>query len=218
MKKFWKENKDLIILVFIWILASIAILILLCPQIDEMVQAETIITLVFVTIFYAIQTQKLVRQEKISLEEQKKKNLANFWEGRLKEYFLPLRTALPQLLGLLSVKPLPSDEIKKSISKCLDLISKSILISKETTKSSFSLMEEFLKFRHREEKGISEEEWIDDIEKKANDFLIQISVEIFMLEHKIHDAYGFYIDEKFKEKLEKFRKEFRRYDEKRKKS
>ena len=82
MKKFWKENKDLIILVFIWILASIAILILLCPQIDEMVQAETIITLVFVTIFYAIQTQKLVRQEKISLEEQKKKNLANFWEGR----------------------------------------------------------------------------------------------------------------------------------------
>ena len=79
-------------------------------------------------------------------------------------------------------------------------------------------MEEFLKFRHREEKGISEEEWIDDIEKKANDFLIQISVEIFMLEHKIHDAYGFYIDEKFKEKLEKFRKEFRRYDEKRKKS
>ncbi len=220
IKTVWKEHKGFLIPLF---LVNIIVVFLLLTikqhvKVGNILHVVALITLVFVTWNYAKQTQNLVAQEKISLEEQKKKNLADFWEGRLKEYYLPLRIALPQLLGVLSIKPLPSDEIKKSISKCLDLISKSILITKETTKSSLSLMEEFHKFRHREEKGISEEKWIADIEKKTNDFLLQISVEIFMLEHKIHDAYSFYIDKKFEKKLEKFRKEFRGLDEKRKKS
>ena len=95
---FWNKNKDLIIIGFIWIIVSIPVLIFLCPQIDQMIQAEAIVTLVFVTIFYAIQTQKLVKQEKISLEEEKKKRYAEFGEKRIEKFLIPILEKLEILV------------------------------------------------------------------------------------------------------------------------
>lgn len=175
-------------------------------------------TLVFVTLYYAKQTQNLVQQERNSLDDQKKKNRADFWEKRLREYFIPLRIALIKLQGLLSHKPLPSDEIKKSISEFGDLFAKAILISKETMNLSSSFMEEFINFRYLKKKEIPEEKWADDTLKKSKDLMEQIEVEILLLEKKINELFSFKIDEKLAKILEDFRKEFRMYDEKKKRS
>ncbi len=213
MKKVWLGT----IGIALWLSACFIIYKQTDLLISDKIQALAIVTLIFVTIFYAIQTQRLVKQEKISLEEQKKKNHADFWERKLKEYFLPVRIALMDFIGLLSIKALPSDEIKKEVLKISDLFAKAIMMSKETMDSLNSLMDEFLNFKHLKEKGISEEKWIDDTRKKIMDLIKQNEVEIVMVEGKIREVYSFYIDEKMAKSLEDFRKGFGGHDEKRKK-
>jgi len=63
MKKVWKENKILIISwLSIIIIVSILLLCLNSQElINNIIQAIAIITLVFVTWFYATQTQNLVK-------------------------------------------------------------------------------------------------------------------------------------------------------------
>jgi len=53
------------------------------------IQADAIITLILVTWAYAIRTKDLVDQQKISLEEQKKKRTIDFWERRINEFYEP---------------------------------------------------------------------------------------------------------------------------------
>jgi len=75
IKKYWKA----IILVLAWLIACL-IIHWQNLDINDKVQAWAIITLVFITLYYAIQTQKLVEQERISLEEEIKIRIANFGE------------------------------------------------------------------------------------------------------------------------------------------
>lgn len=90
IKRVWKENKGLIILAFIWILVSIVVLVLLCPETSEMIQAEAIATLVFVTIFYAVQTHRLVEKQEKSTTEERKRRDAEFADRKLQEFLSPM--------------------------------------------------------------------------------------------------------------------------------
>ena len=92
-----KRNKDLIIIGLSWIIVSIPVLILLCPQVNEMIQAEAIITLVFVTWFYAKQTQKQAKFAKNLLDEQKLKKDLEFNERRLHSFYNPYIYHLDEL-------------------------------------------------------------------------------------------------------------------------
>ena len=115
-----KGNKYLIIIGLIWIIVSIAILIMLCPEVGEMIQAEAIITLVFVTIFYARQTQRLVEQEEKSLKEEIKKRNADFEEKKLKEFYNPFKYLLFDLRFIVEneASPLkPTLELRAKIAK-----------------------------------------------------------------------------------------------------
>ena len=204
MKKLWKENKDLIILVFIWILASIFVLILLCPQIDEMIQAEAIITLVFVTIFYAIQTQKLVKQEKISLEEEKKRRTVDFWQSRLIEFFLPLRINLQKLQEIvMEFRPFSSDEFSKTLSEFIELMSKAYMLSPELNNSLISFLNMF-KFQKREKVEEAEKYAINE---QSEELLKKVNIEIRIFEYKINEIYGFKIDRKLQDLINKARVE-----------
>jgi len=77
-----------------WLLAIIiasVLLVFLKPQetINNIIQAIAIITLVFVTWVYAKRTGDLVEQEKKTLEENKKKKDADYWEKRINEFYQP---------------------------------------------------------------------------------------------------------------------------------
>ena len=203
MKKGWGKNIDLIILVFFWILASITILILLFPQIDEMIQAEAIITLVFVTIFYAIQTQKLVKQEKISLDEEKKRRTVDFWRSRLTEFFLPLRINLQKLQTVVKFEPFSSDEFSKIISEFIELMSKAYMLSPEMNNALISFTGMF-RFQRRDK--VEEGEKYAIIEQ-SGELLKKVNIEIRIFEYKINEIYEFKIDRKLQDFINKVRVE-----------
>jgi len=198
---FWKENKGLITLVFIWDLVSISVLILLYPQIDEMIQAEAIITLVFVTIFYAIQTQKLVKQQKISLDEEKKRRTVDFWQSRLTEFFLPLRINLQKLQAIMEFKPFSADEFSKTLSELIELMSKAYMLSLELNNALISFTNMF-KFQRRDK--VEEGEKYAIIEQSV-ELLKKVNIEIRIFEYKINEIYGFKIDKKLQDFIDKLR-------------
>lgn len=57
--------------------------------VNSWVLAYSTITLVFVTIYYAVQTQRLVEQEKNNLEESIKKRNIDFLERKISEFYVP---------------------------------------------------------------------------------------------------------------------------------
>jgi hypothetical protein len=59
------------------------------PAINDWVLAYSTVTLVFVTIYYAIQTQRLVQQEKLNLDESIKKRHIDFLERKINEFYAP---------------------------------------------------------------------------------------------------------------------------------
>ena len=101
---FWKRYKDLIILICLGILVSIPILILLCPKVDEMIQTEAIVALVFVTIFYAKQTKKQAKLTKDLLDEQKLKRGLEFNERRLQSFYNPFFEHLDEAFNVFEEK------------------------------------------------------------------------------------------------------------------
>lgn len=202
-----KRNKDLIIIGIIWIIVSIPILIMLCPEVGEMIQAEAIITLVFVTIFYAKQTKDLVRQEQLSLKEEKKKIAAGFWEGRLKEFYLPLNFIILKLQAAIKVKPIPFDEITKITEEVIKLLNKGYLITVEFSKSQAPFLKQFTDFSKSllifiVKGSVPEESWINETFEKSEDLRKIIEKEKKIIEYKINEVYGFSIDEELKRYIE----------------
>jgi len=198
---FWNKNKDLIIIGLIWFIISIPVLIFLCPQIDQMIQAEAIVTLVFVTIFYAIQTQKLVKQEKISLDEEKKRRTVDFWQSRLTEFFIPLKINLQKLQKVVKFEPFSSDEFSKIISEFIELMSKAYMLSSEMNNALISFTSMF-KFQRRDK--VEEGEKYAIIEQSV-ELLKKVNIEIRIFEYKINEIYGFKIDKKLKDFIDKLR-------------
>jgi hypothetical protein len=77
---------------------------MLCPEIGEMIQAEAIITLVFVTWFYAKQTQKQTKFSKSLLDEQKLKRGLEFNERRLQFFYNPFLEHLDEVFEIFEEK------------------------------------------------------------------------------------------------------------------
>jgi len=59
-------------------------------KISNMIQAGAIIALVFFTLFYAIQTQRLVEKQEKSIIEERKRRDAEFADRKLQDFFSPM--------------------------------------------------------------------------------------------------------------------------------
>ena len=94
MKRFFKKIKSIHFLWILGIAIFLLVLALLYPEIDKIIQSELIVILVVVTLFYAIQTQELVKHEKESFEEERKKQTALFAEKILHEFHSPFSVNL----------------------------------------------------------------------------------------------------------------------------
>ena len=200
---FLERNKGLIIIGLIWIIVSVPVLILLCPKVGEMIQAEAIITLVFITMFYASQTQKLVEQEKISLDEEKKRKTVDFWRSRLTEFFIPLKINLQKLQKVVNFEPFSSDEFSKTLSEFIELMSKAYMLTTEMNNSLISFMSMF-KFQKRD-KVVEAEKY--NINEQTEELLKKVNLEISKFEYKIKEIYGFKIDKKLQDFINKKRVE-----------
>ena len=131
MKNVGKDNKNHIILVFIGLVfigILILVWILLYPEKDKIIQAELIVILVFITLFYAIQTQRIVKEER-------KKNTADFWEKRLVEFYKPFIDKLNNMKTAVYKKPINKDRISEIYQNTKNLIWKrDYMISEKTCK------------------------------------------------------------------------------------
>jgi len=128
-----------------WVIVAYAIAILVVtlflkagkasPTVNNWVLAYSTITLVFVTIYYAIQTQRLVEQEQQNLNETIRRRDIDYLERRMNEFYGPFLEKLNTLRMELVKKP-PITEKLNELSKDTQffLWKKSYMISKETEK------------------------------------------------------------------------------------
>lgn len=191
-----------------WLLAIIiasVLLIFLKPQqtINNVIQSIAIITLVFVTWVYAKRTKDLVEQEKISLEEEKKRRSVDFWRSRLTEFFIPLKINLQKLQKVVKFEPFSSDEFSKTLSEFIELMSKAYMLTAEMNNSLISFMSYF-KFQRRDK---VEEGEIYAIIEQSEELLKKVNIEIRIFEYKINEIYGSKIDKKLQDFIDKVRVE-----------
>ena len=206
MKINWKWVKGIIpriLIGFFWISATFIIFKLTEIKISDKIQAWAVVTLAVITGIYAYQTFKLVQQEKISLDEEKKRRTVDFWQSRLTEFFIPLKINLQKLQKVVKLEPFSSDEFSKTISEFIELMSKAYMLSPELNNSLISFLNMF-KFQKREK--VEEGERYAIIEQ-SEELLKKVNIEIRIFEYKINEIYGFKIDKKLQDFIDKVRVE-----------
>jgi hypothetical protein len=97
MKKLSKLTKSFDILWIFGIAIFLLVLALLYPEIDKIIQSELIVILVVITWFYAIQTKRIVEQEKKTFEQERKEQIAMYAENKLQEFYIPFSFKLIRL-------------------------------------------------------------------------------------------------------------------------
>lgn len=193
-----EKNKDLIILIPIGIIASITIWIFLWCETDKLIQSQLIIILIVTTIYYAIQTYRLV-------EEGKKKRSADFYQQRLTEFFLPLKNNLLKLLVAIKSKPFSIEMYGDAISEFATLMNKGYMLSLEFEDSLYSFVRTFPPIK----KSVRlEETKIDEIFEKSEELVRIIKTEIFIFECLIKEVYGFDIDKELHNFVEELKVKF----------
>jgi hypothetical protein len=92
-----KAHLGFIIGLALWSVLLLIVLFVRAMQLSDRIQAASVITLVFVTMYYAVQTQALVKEEQRSLKEETDKRVAEYGEKRIKEFLIPLNGLLSNL-------------------------------------------------------------------------------------------------------------------------
>jgi len=168
MKNVWKENKILIVIACV---VLILVYILLYPEKDKIIQAELIVILVSITLFYAIQTQKLVRQEESSLAELKRKRTTDFWEKRLIEFYKPFVDKLNNMMEAIHKEHIDRDRIFEIWENTKDFIWKNdYMISENTYKKIEKLNMILFEFQNEKEEKLYRE--FRDLEKEVREIVI----------------------------------------------
>jgi hypothetical protein len=87
----WLEaNWRFLVGLSIWVVTILIIFFTRSLRSSDRIQAVSVITLVFITWFYAVQTQKLVKEQRLALEEERKKRYAEFGIERMEKFLRPL--------------------------------------------------------------------------------------------------------------------------------
>jgi hypothetical protein len=93
-RRWIKLRWKIIVSLILWVGSVLTVSIAGTIHLSDRIQAASMITLVFITWFYAVQTQALVKEQRRSLEEEKKKRVADFGEKRISELLVPLNVQL----------------------------------------------------------------------------------------------------------------------------
>lgn len=161
-------------------------------KINNMIQAGAIIALVFLTLFYAIQTQELVEKQEKSIKEERKRRDAEFADKKLQEFFTPMIYKL--VLLEITVKDIKSlaelessiSEIRRIIKEMGELMKKYMYLLSEKNISDFAnieamrnkaiLLRDEKKFPNWKEDSISVlDEFTSGFLKKHKTFMIRLS-------------------------------------------
>jgi hypothetical protein len=200
MNKLSKLTKSFNILWIFGITIFLLVLALLYPEIDKIIQSELIVILVVITWFYAIQTKKIVEQEKKTFEQERKKQIAMYAENKLQKFYIPFSFKLSQFNTMIEALNWQNfreekDKADKFFTKEISLlILKYMYLAPRETVGFTATINIFFKemdgFKENEEEKFyqSKQEFLKTIKS--------ISVNIFKKSHdcmtKINQAYDIY--------------------------
>ena len=174
----------------VWLIVCYLIYFQTSINVSDKIQALAIVTLVFVTIFYAYQTQRLV-------EEEKKRREAEFGLKLLFEINKPILTILIMLVKSIKQGNLSRDEFSNFAyglsDKALDY---HFLMGGETSTALSNVQNNLIKIKNYRNINEVDKEQKEEILlsiKKAIKLLMNESSAIFMI---IKESYDFYIERK----------------------
>jgi len=211
-------------LIFFWLLSIVVVLILLIfvgakGKTSSIIQSIAIITLVFVTWFYAKQTQGLVEQEKaslkqqraflkqqkLSLDEEKNKRVAEFGEKRIENFLIPILEKLEILVKSLHEMKFDmqnANEIRNVEIKFNDFDN---FRSKNSYLATHSLTQELIQFRRQIKKEwiagsairkVNERiNWRDGFLMRANQTILSVNKEFRGIMIHLRKTYGYFSGE-----------------------
>jgi hypothetical protein len=96
----------------LWMAIVLIILFTGILSLSDRIQAASVITLVFITLFYAVQTQALVKEERRALEEEKKKRAADFGERKIIVLLGPLSEKLKEFIHIIFILFEETDKVR----------------------------------------------------------------------------------------------------------
>lgn len=185
-----------ILFIVLWLVACFFIYSQTEIDISNKIQSWAIVTLVFVTIYYAIQTQRIVNEEK-------KRRIAEFGERRVKEVLYPLGEILLELVDTLSASPKDLVEINEKF-KSFDKLhfERAYMLTKqlneyivEFRKEFKLLLKSFKIVKNLEEDRIMEKH----INSMLEEAIYKLNKETRSITIKIKKTYGYYSNEKIKD-------------------
>lgn len=204
-------------LILFWILTVIIIsivLLFLSPheKISNIIQGIAIITLVFVTWFYAKQTQGLVEQqkafleqEKLSLEEEKNKRYAEFGEKRIEKFLHPILDKLQNIEKMLNGMQFNMDNAHEIMVANRTFIDFDRFRFKNSYMATFSLTQKLLEFTNQvKESWITgeaindrraRERWRDDYLRKMRRITKSVNDEFRDIMIHLRKTYGYFSGE-----------------------
>jgi len=152
MNTTWKKYKEFIILGILGAIIFVLVLILLFSEMDKIIQSELIVILVFITLYYAIQTRRLV-------EEEKRKTIADFAERRLQDFHLPLKHSFIMLHVLLNHPDIFLDSVSTFNSELVKLFFKYDYMVKAETDDAFHNLVDVLDKEKEVIKKVKQADW-----------------------------------------------------------
>jgi len=93
LKAYW----TILVGIALWAAIVVRVFFIGDMSLSNRIQAISMITLVFVTLFYSVQTQKLVKEQRATLEEERKRQNAEFGIQRIQWFLRPLLKRLESL-------------------------------------------------------------------------------------------------------------------------
>jgi hypothetical protein len=98
----WLKAHWILIGITVWV-AIMALVFTRRMSLSNRIQAMSVITLVFITLFYSVQTQRLVKEQRATLEEERKRQNAEFGMQRIQWFLRPLLERLKNLKDVVSL-------------------------------------------------------------------------------------------------------------------
>jgi len=129
--------------------------------VSNLIQGEALIILALITLYYAMQTRKLVKQEEKSLAELKRKRIADFWEKRHEQFYNKFMEELNNMREAIYKEPIDKERINEICRNTKDLMWKTEHMISEDTYKRITKLRAYLNQIPGDKKGGKKEKFIN---------------------------------------------------------
>ncbi len=196
-----------IIGLILWAAIMLIVFFVGTMQLSDRIQAASMITLVFITLFYAVQTQALVKEQNRNTVEEKRRRDAGFGEKRIHTFISPLGNMLRRYQDSLNFLALSDVELKsrdfpafianmrKDVEKIEEFFTANMYMANDSYGGKIlPLMRDIrlgcwtIESWEQDKRA----EWLTEKDRELESIIGMLEVETHHISRQIQDAYGDY--------------------------